>query len=374
MTTPNESTTAESTLAWRDLLDTLRDLDTNFLQGDRAVHDDRHLADGYRQLATTLGVAFDTYLFAEPSRPIFIELNTPFRRDRRWGGDNTDAFYRLAVVSPDRRYRISGNKGDAIYFAITGYNEPSPGAWSDKVVLHKHDSDMDVDADGNFSFEIGPVPDIAAIVTRDYQLDAESGRPVTWHIEALEEPEPIRHGDAETAAALRASAAWLKTMFMIIPLTIGVRAEEQQTEGHEIAGAANTMGPPYQVPDSNFGWSARDACYSFGSYDLADDEALVITHTPPTVRFWSMCVWNQFMANHSAGDGRTSVNIASAVPNSDGSVTIVVSAGECAHPNAVTTMDYPRGNLAFRWFLPDVVPAMPEVQVVKLADAPTSVS
>ena len=277
------------------------------------------------------------------------------------------------MVSPDRRYRISGNKGDAIYFAITGYNEPSPGAWSDKVVLHKHDTDMDVDADGNFSFEIGPVPDIAAIVTRDYQLDAVSGRPVLWNIEALEDPDPIRHGDEETAArAPRLARRGCRTMFMIIPLTIGVRAVEQQTEGHEIANAANTMGPPYQVPDSNFGWSARDACYSFGSYDLAEDEALVITHTPPTVRFWSMCVWNQFMANHSAGDGRTSVNVGvGRAQLRTASVTVVISHGPSSHPNALTTMDYPRGNLAFRWFLPDSVPEPPEVSLVKLADAPT---
>jgi uncharacterized membrane protein len=162
-------------------------------------------------------------------------------------------------------------------------------------------------------------------------------------------------------------------MFMIIPLSIGVRAEEQRTEGHEIANAANTMGPPYQVPDSNFGWSARDACYSFGSYDLAEDEALVITHRPPAVRFWSFCVWNQYMANHSAGDGRTSVNIASAVPNADGTVTVVVSHGPSSHPNALSTMDYPRGNLAFRWFLPDHVPEPPVVELVKLADAPAGV-
>ena len=94
------------------------------------------------------------------------------------------------------------------------------------------------------------------------------------------------------------------------------------------------MGAPYQVPDANFGWSARDACYSFGSYDLAEDEALVITHRPPGCRFWSMVVWNQFMATHSAGDGRTSVNIGSAEPNRDGTVTIVVSHGPSAHPNA----------------------------------------
>ena len=58
----------DSTAAWRELLDTLGGLDRCFLEGDRAVTDERHIADGYRMLATTLGVAFDTYLFAEPSR------------------------------------------------------------------------------------------------------------------------------------------------------------------------------------------------------------------------------------------------------------------------------------------------------------------
>ncbi len=79
----------EATAAWRELLDTLRTLDASFMSGPKAVGDDRHVADGYRMLATTLGVAFDTYLFADPSRPRWLELNSPFRPDRRWGGDNT---------------------------------------------------------------------------------------------------------------------------------------------------------------------------------------------------------------------------------------------------------------------------------------------
>ncbi|EUA85751.1 hypothetical protein I551_7793 [Mycobacterium ulcerans str. Harvey] len=61
--------TYESTAAWQELLDTLRTLDSSFLEGERAVTDDRHVADGYRMLATTLGVAFDAYLFPEPGRP-----------------------------------------------------------------------------------------------------------------------------------------------------------------------------------------------------------------------------------------------------------------------------------------------------------------
>ncbi len=275
--------THESTTAWRELLETLGGLDGSFLVGDRAVTDDRHVADGYRMLATTLGVAFDTYLFADSSRPQWVELNTPFRSDRRWGGDNTDAYYFMCPVDPTRRYRISGNKGDSVYFSVTAYNEPSPGAWSDKVVAIVRDDDLDIDGDGNFSFDLGPTPEVAVLMTRDYQGDPATGRPVKWHIEALDEPEPFRHGDVETAARLRASAAWMRTMFAILPLAVGVRSDDAHSLGHETAHAANEFAEPYQVPDANFGWSARDACYAYGSFVLEEDEALVITRRPPDV-------------------------------------------------------------------------------------------
>ena len=201
----------------------------------------------------------------------------------------------------------------------------------------------------------------------DYQADPLTGRPVSWRIEALDEPEPVRHGDTETAAALRASAAWLRTMFAILPLAVGVRVDDPHKLGHEIAQVANQFADPYQVPDANFGWSARDACYAYGSFVLDDDEALVITHRPPKCRFWNLVVWNQFMAAHNVNDARSSVNGHSAVPNADGSVTIVISRGMTAHPNSLTTLDYPRGNLAFRWFLADEVPARPDVQLVKVS-------
>lgn len=235
------------------------------------------------------------------------------------------------------------------------------------------DDDLDIDDAGNFSFELGPTPDAAVLMTRDYQADPLTGRPVSWRIEALDEPEPVRHGDAETAAALRASAAWLRTMFAIVPLAVGVRVDDAHTLGHEISQVANQFADPYQVPGANFGWSARDACYAYGSFVLEDDEALVITHRPPKCRFWNLVVWNQFMATHNVNDARSSVNGHSAVPNADGSVTIVVSRGMTGHPNSLTTLDYPRGNLAFRWFLADEVPARPQVQLVKVSDAPTTV-
>jgi hypothetical protein len=242
------------------------------------------------------------------------------------------------------------------------------------VVAIVRDTDLDLDDDGGFTFDLGPLPDAAVLLTRDYRADPLSGRRIDWHIEAYDEPEPVRHGAEETAAALRASAAWLRTMFAIIPLTVGVRSDDEHNLGHEITQRANEFGDAYQVGDANFGWSARDASYSFGSFVLEDDEALVVTHRPPACRFWNFVVWNQFMATHSAGDARCSVNGTQAVPNADGSVTIVVAGRQLDHPNAVSTVDYPRGNLAFRWFLADEVPAKPEVRLVKAADAPTVVS
>lgn len=54
-------------------------------------------------------------------------------------------------------------------------------------------------------------------------------------------------------------------MFAILPLAVGARVDDQYVLGHEIVNAANEFGAPYQIADANFGWSARDACYSYGS-------------------------------------------------------------------------------------------------------------
>ena len=74
----------ETTRAWRALLDGLAELDGPFLEGPRAVGDERAVVEGYRMLTTGLAVALDVYLYADPSRPSFVDVNTPFRRDRAW--------------------------------------------------------------------------------------------------------------------------------------------------------------------------------------------------------------------------------------------------------------------------------------------------
>ena len=377
--------TWETTRAWRALLDGLAELDGPFLEGPRAVADERAVVEGYRMLTTGLAVALDVYLYADPSRPSFVDVNTPFRRDRAWGGDNTDAYYSMAALDPGRRYRVSGQRGDSTYFSLTVYNEPGPGQWSNRIVGIVNDSDLDIGADGEFSFLMGPsrpeghvgpfielADDTHVAFTRDYQLDPAGGRRVDWQIESLDPPDPLLRTDAATAASLRAALTWVQSLFLTVPLTLAPR-DAPQSLGHNTPQLANEFAEPYQVPDANFGWSARDACYAFASYRIEPGEALVITHRPPACRFWNLVVWNPFLATEVLTDAHTSINSGAALPDADGTVTIVVAHDDLAHPNAVSTAGHTQGALAFRWFLADTVPDRPTVEVVAAADAPTAV-
>jgi hypothetical protein len=71
-------------------------------------------------------------------------------------------------------------------------------------------------------------------------------------------------------------------------------------------------------------------------------------------------------------DARTSINNGSAVPNSDGTITIVVAHGDLVHPNAASTAGRPQGALAFRWFLAEEVPERPTIEVVKVTAVPSA--
>lgn len=371
------SSEPDLTAAWHELLDGLRDLDTRFADGPIA-------ADGYRMALTALGVALDIYLFADAGRPLFVDVASPFGRDRRWGGDNTDSWYCFTPIDPRLTYRISGQRGDSTYFACTIYNEPAQGEWSNRIVANVNDTDLDVDADGRFAFVVGPsrppgydgvfvaLDDDASIAfTRDYQVDPVEGRRVTWTIEALDPPAPRDRSDVATAAALRASSRWVRTLFDIVPLELAP-PDPATTGGHNAPVTVNDFAEPYQVVGSSYGWSALDAVYALATFSIEPGQAIVVTHRPPASRFWNLVVWDAFMATQSRLDAPTSINLGAAVPNRDGSVTIVISHEPLAHPNSVTTAGRDAGALAFRWFLADSVPSRPTTAVVAVADAPTT--
>ena len=380
--------TRESAAAWRELLSAFAEFDSLFLEGPKAVRGQTAVAEGYQNLATMLALSLDMHFFADPVAPRFIDNLTPFRPDRRWGGDNTDCYYSYAVIDPRRTYRVSGSPNDSTMYSVTVYNEPEPGAWPNRTVGLLYDTDMALDDDGRFSCVLGPArpaaydgpfielsEDARGVLTRDYHEHPESGRRVEWDIEVIDHaglPVAPAKSDAAVARSLRAALRFAQDTYALVPLILMERQPVELADGQSLT--ANTLAPPYRAGGATYGYSMQDACYCLGGFSLEPGEALVITSQHPKCRFWNLTLWNQYMAALDVEYGRAGINSGTAVPNSDGSVTIVISRGKLDHPNAISTKDHPEGLMSFRWFHADELPQHPSTAVVPASEAPTAVS
>ncbi|WNG89535.1 DUF1214 domain-containing protein [Mycobacterium sp. ITM-2016-00317] len=384
MSAPGGDTAA----AWRELLTAFADFDKQFLEGPKAVRGGTAVAEGYQNLATMLSLSLDMHFFADPVAPRFIDTLTPFRPDRRWGGDNTDCYYGYAVVDPRRTYRVSGRPNDSVMYSVTVYNEPEPGAWPNRTVGLLYDVDMPLDGDGRFACLLGPhrpagyqgpfielSPDARGIITRDYHEHPDTGARVQWDIEVVDHaglPVVPLKSDADLSKSLRASLRFAQDMYALTPLILAERQPVELADGQSLS--VNTLAPPYRAGGATYGYSMQDACYCLGGFSLQPGEALVITAEHPACRFWNLTLWNQYMAALDVEYGRAGLNSGSAVPNSDGTVTIVISMEQLDHPNAISTKGHPEGLMSFRWFLADDLPAHPATEVVPVAAAPVTLS
>jgi hypothetical protein len=105
-----------------------------------------------------------------------------------------------------------------------------------------------------------------------------------------------------------------------------------------------------------------------------EGEALVVTRRPPRCRFWNLVARNHFMPKTHKPQRRAPLDQRPLRGAPRDGVTIVISRGMTDHPISVMTLDYRRENLAFRWFFANEAHARPEVQLLKVADAPATVT
>jgi hypothetical protein len=357
--------TYETTDAVHELIDVLAGLDQSFVTGDRAVGDDQQVLEGYKWIFSILQVALDTQVWADADNPRFVDIVGPYKK---WGGDNADAFYQHAPIDPERTYRIRGKAGDAVYLSLTVYGGPRDGRYSERIVgaLNNRD-DLDITPDGTFEALLAPErpadwkgaflklePDAVVAITRDYLDDPINGQRCEWHIESVDPPATYREDDADLARRFRAAATWLRDQSNIAPIPLG---------------EPNHMDDPYAVPQVTFGWAAGDAAYAMGSYDLADDQALVIRGRSPECAFWNCCLWNQFLHTYNSDYERVTINGAQMHYEDDGSWEIVVAPEDPGHPNWLSTAGHPRGRIWFRWFYPSATPDKLTTEVVKPVDS-----
>ena len=187
----------ETTEAFHELLDLIRQSDKLFLEGARAVPDETSVLEGYRWLTEILSIALECYMWGDMERPTMVPIVGP---TRKFSGDNADAFYYFAPLDPDRTYRIHGTRGDSVYLSLTVYGGPKDGHWSTRIVSSLNDRNMIFNHDDTFEVVLSSNehsgnwmrldPDSECVVTRDYMNDPVKGKQASWQIESID-PAPL---------------------------------------------------------------------------------------------------------------------------------------------------------------------------------------
>ena len=350
--------------AFHDLIGELANLENRLRLPDVPL-DEPTLLEGYRWIFSILAVGLDAQVWADKDRPRFVDIVGPYRK---WGGDNSDAFYQFAPIDPSRTYRVRGLIGDAAYLSLTVYGGPDDGRYSERIVGTVNNRALDVADDGSFEIVLSPEPpgpthrgaawitlepDAVCAITRDYLVDPTNGRRVQWRIEADHPPASRRDTDADLARRFRAALTWLRDQAAIVPIALG---------------EPNTVDEPYPVPSQTFGWAAGDAAYAMGSYVLDDDEVLLVEGRSPDCAFWNVCLWNQFLHTYDYAYERVTLNGGQIAYEPDGSWRIVIAPQDPGHPNWISTAGHHRGRIWFRWFLPAATPDRPTTRVLPADD------
>ena len=350
-----------------ELIDELAGLDRTFLTGEKAQRDLPTVLEGYRWMFSILSVGLETFVWSDVTAPRFTDI---VGFNRKWGGDNADAFYQYAPIDPARTYRVTGTAADAVYFSLTVYGGPDDGRYSERIVGTVNDRGVDVGDDATFEIWLSPdepgpdgegrprtwlrlEPDAVCAITRDYLAEPSSDRRMDWRIELIGEPGPWAPTDESEARRWRAALTWLREQAAMVPVVLA---------------DPNTVADPYPVPARTFGWAAGDAAYAMGSYELGADEALVISGRSPECAFWNMCLWNPFLHTFDYDHDRVTINGMQVAYEPDGSWRIVVSEHDPCAPNWVRTQSHRHGLIWFRWFHPSATPGPVATEIIRLPD------
>ncbi|MFN8227055.1 MAG: Ig-like domain-containing protein [Mycobacterium sp.] len=325
--------------------------------------------------------------------------------------DNPDTIYRMIPVNASSSYVITGRftgpePADTTFSVLTGLTGTTTG------VLTAHD--LVRNADGSFTITVDSTPadgrpnhlqlpsDATLIAARNTLSDWNTQVPMSLSIERVGGPpnnlfSQLGFYDFPVIGPLFSSTPILSQLLSLVPPLNPMPLWLQATETAIVSMLGLFMEPQYMAvaatdavtgeprPANVLSAPAHNASFlanqlqSAGHFQLADDEALVITIDPGSARYFNVPVTNVWTVTDNYWDQQTSLNNVQAVHEAGQPYTLVLSPTEpCTDAgcvaNWVSTGGLNQGTLSIRFQdidLENYVAPTVSAHWIKLADLDT---
>jgi len=316
--------------------------------------------EGYDYLAGRIRMAMQMAFDYDLDRPLFVNPTHQFSRQ---GLDNPDAIYFNAFLREGVEYVVRGRRGTSadLSFQVMGGQYSADSAATSLMAFD--DRELDVRPDGTFEFTYVAEPGAKSMIVREVFNDWDTEERGTLTIERADTlGQPAKELTRDRLAkkydvAARSLVGSIQTWFAF-------------PHFFQYKEPVNTLTAPRSTPG---GLASQRS--SIGHYELADDQALVITVPRcDDCSYQGAQVGSDWYASTDYETHQTSLTKAQAVSDPDGKMRFVVSHQDPGIANWLETTGHGTGALMLRWqrLERDLTQADdgPTVEVVPFADVP----
>jgi hypothetical protein len=347
--------------ALEELIDGLRKADSVIRSAD-APQGLVDQASGYRHLFVLLALGIDEALrHSDPYDPHFGPANVD--NVLKWGMDCPDAAYTGAAVRGDATYRVTGKRQTVRYL---GFQVMSGIETTANIVA----DELPPASDGTFELMLSreapddlgdatwmPLTDsTSSLVVRQFFYDWANERPADLHIECVTRSKVRADRGGPSAAGVANQFAALGEF-----VDASFRFWQDVEDGGRAQGL-NVFREPAAL--TNIGAAAENVSV-WGSWQLEDDEALLIEVEPPNALYWSVALGNHWWETIDYAEHQSSLNGFQAVLDDDGVFRAVVSERDPGIANWLDNAGHRQGPMIFRWLRADGHP-VPSTRLIPL--------